>query len=535
MTKDPLNISAGEPVTVEGRPAFAMDRRRFLSLLGAGAAGAVASGMLPGHVRRALAAGGVLKVAAPANPSSMDPMTGGSGQDHPFLYTVFDTLVEWEYESLDPKPGLARAWSFPDPKTLVMDLQEGVKFHDGTDFNAEAVKFNLDRNRGDQRSNIKADLINVEAVEVSGPHQVTIRLKNPDAALPMILSDRAGMMCSPKAVTEKGDAHDRNPVGTGAWSFVAWNDNEKVVVKRNEGYWKKGTPKVDGIEFAIIPELSTGLRSVMAGQNHFVYFLSPQQGLIAKRAPKLTTYTGPTLYCIQIYFNWARKPLDDVRVRQAINHAIDRDAFVKVTMNGIGEKAITNLPSAHWAFDKELAGYYPYDPEKAKALLAEAGYADGLDLHLGGYPDQSSVQRQEFIMEQLRQVGIRVRYSIGTIPEASAAFFGNEKKTDALVSAWTGRPDPSLTFSLMYLPDAYYNGGRGPVPDELVQAIAASRASPDKEARKLAFSKVQKLVLDNALVCPLAFLSALDVAGEKVEGYKPNLLNKPKLYDVSLA
>ena len=258
MTKDPFNISAGEPVTVGGRPTFAMDRRRFLSLLGAGAAGAAASGMLPGHVRRALAAGGVLKVAAPANPSSLDPMTGGSGQDHPFLYTVFDTLVEWEYESLDPKPGLARAWSFPDPKTLVMDLQEGVKFHDGTDFNAEAVKFNLDRNRGDQRSNIKADLINVEAVEVSGPHQVTIRLKNPDAALPMILSDRAGMMCSPKAVTEKGDAHDRNPVGTGAWSFVTWNDNEKVVVKRNEGYWKKGTPKVDGIEFAIIPELSPG-------------------------------------------------------------------------------------------------------------------------------------------------------------------------------------------------------------------------------------------------------------------------------------
>jgi peptide/nickel transport system permease protein/peptide/nickel transport system substrate-binding protein len=145
------------------------------------------------------------------------------------------------------------------------------------------------------------------------------------------------------------------------------------------------------------------------------------------------------------------------------------------------------------------------------------------------------VQRQEFIMEQLRQVGIRVRYSIGTIPEASAAFFGNEKKTDALVSAWTGRPDPSLTYSLMYLPDAYYNGGRGPVPDDLVQAIADSRATPDKAERKAAFSQVQKLVLDNALVCPLAFLSALDVAGDKVEGYKPNLLNKPKLQDVSLA
>ena len=131
--------------------------------------------------------GGILKVSAPTNPSSLDPTTGGSGQDHSFLYPIFDTLIAFEWSTLKAVPGLAESWKWADPRTLILNIRSGVQFHDGTPLDAEAVKFNLDRSKGDQRSSIKADLVAVQSVEVSGPQQVTLRLSQPDTALPLIL------------------------------------------------------------------------------------------------------------------------------------------------------------------------------------------------------------------------------------------------------------------------------------------------------------------------------------------------------------
>lgn len=510
---------------------LALSRRDALALLG-GAGIALSSSSLASAQERPRR-GGVLKISAAANPSSLDPATGGAGSDHTFLYTMYDTLTEWDYATLAPKPGLAESWSYSDPQTLVLNIRGGVTFHDGTKLDAEAVKFNLDRNKTDKRSNIKADLVAVSSVDVTGPQQVTLKLANPDSALPGILSDRAGMMVSPTAVKAK-DNLDRTPVGCGAYTFVSWNDNDRIVVKRNDKYWREGKPYLDGIEFAIIPELTTGLRSVIAGQNDFIYSLPPRQKAILDRAKSLQIITGPTVYCVQLYLNWARPPFDNIKVRQALNFAIDRETFVRAAFAGIGEPARMNLPSSHWAYDKAIAGLYPYDPEKAKKLLAEAGHANGLSIEFGGYTDQDSVQRQEILIEQLRKAGFNIRFGNGSIAEASAAFFGAEKKYAALLSAWTGRPDPSLTYSLMYSKDAYYNAGRGEVPAELTAAIKDSRSSEDQDTRRKAFATVQRLVMENAFVAPLAFQFELDAMSAKVKGFRPNLLGKPKYEDVWL-
>ena len=180
----------------------------------------------------------------------------------------------------------------------------------------------------------------------------------------------------------------------------------------------------------------------MAGQNDFVYFLSPQQKTVIDRAKNLTAVTGPTLYCIQIFLNYGRPPLDNPKIRLAINHAIDRVAFSKATMGGLAEPAWMALPSAHWAYDAKLANGWPHDPDKAQKLVAEAGHPDGIDITLLGYSDQRSQQRQEVLMEQLAKAGIRVKWQTGSIPEMSAAFFA-DKKGEGLLAAWTGRPDPS--------------------------------------------------------------------------------------------
>ena len=504
-------------------------RRDALGLVGAAVALLPGSAVAQTPQRR----GGVLRVSAPYNPSTLDPATGGSGNDHVFLYTLFDTLVEWDYATLEPRPGLAVSWSYPDPKTLALELRPGVVFHDGTACDAEAVRFNLERHRTDPRSNTRPDLATVTSVAVTGPLQVTLHLSQPDTALPLILSDRAGMMVSPTAVQALGKDHDRRPVGSGPWQFADWSDNEKVSVKRNERYWKPGLPYLDGIDFSIIAEVNTGLRSVIAGQNDFVYFLSPQQKPVVERAKNLVAVTGPTLYCVQIYLNYGRKPLDDVRVRQALNYAIDRPGFNQATSNNLAEAAMLLLPERHWAFDRSLANAYPHDPDKARKLLAEAGYPDGIDIDLLGNSDQRMVQRQEVLIEQFKQAGIRAHFTNGVLPNTTAQFFA-QAQHDAYLSAWTGRPDPSLTYQLMFGKNSFYNSGRAdPVPG-LAEALLATRESSDMAARKAAFAKLERLVVENALVVPLQFQFEMDAHTAKVKSYRPNLLGKPKFETVSL-
>jgi|JI10StandDraft_1071094.scaffolds.fasta_scaffold521886_2 ABC-type transport system substrate-binding protein len=190
--RDPVALPSAGP-TAEPEP-ICLGRRELMTLAGALAATVAVPAWAQGAPKR----GGVLRVSANANPSSLDPATGGAGSDHTFLWTMYDTLVEWDYDTLKTKPGLA-SFTFPDPQTMLLEIKPGITFHDGTPLDAAAVKFNLDRARQEQRSNIKADLQNVAQVDVTGPMQVTVRLARPDTALPAILSDRAGMMVSPKA------------------------------------------------------------------------------------------------------------------------------------------------------------------------------------------------------------------------------------------------------------------------------------------------------------------------------------------------
>ncbi len=507
-------------------------RRELMALMTGAVAGAAlgSEAFAQGTPKR----GGVLRVSAFTNPSSLDPATGGAGSDHAFLFTMYDTLTEWEFDTLKPKPGLAESWSFTDPTTFVLNIRPGVTFHDGTPLDAEAVKFNFERNKTDPKSNIKADLATMASVAVTGPMQVTLKLNTPDTAMPGILSDRAGMMVSPTAVKANGGAVNRTPVGAGAYAFVSWADGERIIVKRNEKYWKPNRPYPDGIEFAIIPELTTGVRSVTAGQNDLIYQLPPRQKVVVERSNNLKVVNGPTLYVFQIFLNWARPPFDDVRVRKAFNFAIDREAFVKAALAGLAEPAHMNLPKSHWAYDKSVAELYPYDPDKARKLLAEAGFKEGTTIEILGYPDQDSVQRQEILIEQFRKAGIGIRFLNAPVAESSAAFFGAEKRGSGLLAAWTGRPDPSLTYSLMFTKEAYFNAGRAPVPPELDAAIKESRASEDPAIRSKSFAIVQRLVMENAFVAPLAFQFELVAMNKKVQGYRPSLLGKPKYDDVWL-
>jgi ABC-type transport system substrate-binding protein len=167
---------------------------------------------VPPAAAQAPRSGGTLRAALRAEVSTFDVHKGASGSDHMYLYPVFDTLVRFD-DKMSPRPGLAESWETPDPKTLVLKLRKGVKFHDGTPFNAEAVRFNLARAQDRQTSSMASELTSIEQVEVVDPHTVRLRLKAPDASLILAFADRAGMMISPTAVQKLGDQFGRRRWG----------------------------------------------------------------------------------------------------------------------------------------------------------------------------------------------------------------------------------------------------------------------------------------------------------------------------------
>lgn len=517
---------AAKPLT---SPIFS--RRQTLALLGASVASTAFTTTAFGQDKPKR--GGIFRVSNHFNPSSLDPTTGGSGSDHSYLYTLYDTLTEWDYETLRVKPGLAESWTYTNPTTLVLKLKSGITFHDGASFDANAVKINLDRSRSHARSNIKADVASIKSVEVTGPMEVTINLSTPDTMLPGAFTDRAGMMVSPKAI-ESGENLDRSPVGSGAYTFVRWGDGEKVVVKRNEKYWKPGLPYMDGIEFSVIQEITTGMRSVMAGQNDFLFMLPARQKAIVERSKKVKVVSSSSLSFNQFYLNWARPPFNDIRVRQALNYAVDRQAYSDAAFAGLAEPAHMALPKSHWAYDPSLVDLYPHDTKKARQLLSDAGHGSGIEIEFLGASDQETVQREEVLIEMLARSGIKAKFINGPAGSFSRRYFGSEQLGAGLLSNWTGRPDASQTFASLFSSTSYYNAGRAEVPQTLVDAIRNSHSVEDIDERRKYFAIAQRIVMENAFHVPLVFHPIIFVTSARVRDFRTNLLGKPKFEDVWL-
>lgn len=508
-----------------------LDRRQLMKGAAAGA-GVLA---LPGLAAAAEAPrrGGTLRLAMPYNPAAVDPMTGRNLPDFNVLYAVFDALIDFVPKTLELKPGLAKSWAFTDQKTLVLELVENVSFHDGTPFNAEAVKFNLERYKTDPRSNVKADLVTVESVEVTGKSQVTLRLNRPNAGLPAMLTNRIGLMVSPKSVQDKGGNIDRSAVGTGPFKFVSWQDNDSFALVRNEGYWRAGLPYLDGINIKIINELNTAVRAVVAGEADIAINLQAPQKVIADRSPGVVAIVAPSLVLYGAFLNYGRPPLNDVRVRQAMNYAINREEINKIAAAGLGEVSSAILPKEHWACDPSTQNYYTYNPEKAKKLLAEAGYPNGLDLDGTGWADQLAMQRQEVIVSQLAKVGIRVKLT-PVAPQQAMQNFLIEKKGAIYITPSSSFPDPSQAYEALFGKTALRNASGIELPG-FRELLDATMATSDQEARKAAFYKLQQFVNEQALQLVQYISPSVAVANKKVMNYQDALVATPKFTEVWLA
>lgn len=347
-------------------------------------------------------------------PTTLDPHLVNDNATARAIGQIYETLVYRDTDS-SIKPGLAESWTVSDDGTVwTFKLRQGVKFQDGETFNAEAVKYNIERLKNPETAAPKASVVDlVKSVDVVDDYTVVFTLTEPSGVfLAQISSYTTGMM-SPKASKEYGKEFGQNPVGTGPLKLESWDFGSSLVLTRFDDYWgEKAT--VDSVTFRIVPEDASRVMMLKTGDADVVQGIPPIQieELNTDSNVKVMIETG--YRTIFLGMNSTVKPLDDVRVRQAVNYAIDRNAIIKNVMRGIASYPDSFMVSNVIDNSAKGLGCYEYNPEKAKELLAEAGYENGFTLTLstpeGRYPMDRQVA--EVVQAMLMEVGITAEINI---------------------------------------------------------------------------------------------------------------------------
>lgn len=353
----------------------------------------------------------------------------------------------------------------PDGLTWTIKLRSGIKFQDGTDFNAEAVKVNLDRASDEsnhlKRYNLFKHIATTEAID---PTTVKITLKQPFSAFINILAHPAAAMISPTALKKYGKEIGFHPVGTGPYQFVTWNQTDFVKVKKWDGYWKPGYPKLDSITWRPIVDNNTRAAMLQTGEANFAFPIPYEQAKLLEKNSKLDLVSTPSIMQRYISFNVTQKPFDNPKVREAINYAINRQALSKVAFAGYATPATGIVPPSI-----EYSQSYPameYNPAKARQLLKEAGFPNGFSTTLWSSHNHSTAQKVlQFTQQQLAQVGIKVKVTAMDAGQRAAEVEGKGQKESGVRmfytgwSASTGEADWALTplFATASWPPAIFN------------------------------------------------------------------------------
>lgn len=325
-----------------------------------------------------------------------------------------------------------------DGLTYTIKLRSGVKFQDGTDFNAEAVKVNLDRASNPDNHLKRYNLFkSVATTEVVDPTTVKITLKQPFSAFINTLASPAAAMISPTALKKYGKEIGFHPVGTGPYELETWNQTDFVKVKKFAGYWKPGYPKLDSITWRPVVDNNTRAAMLQTGEANFAFPIPYEQAKLLEKNGKLDLVTSPSIMQRYISFNVTQKPFDNPKVREAINYAINRQALVKVAFAGYATPATGIVPPSI-----QYSQNYPaleYNPAKARELLKEAGYPNGFSTTLWSSHNHSTAQKVlQFTQQQLAQVGIKVQVTAMDAGQRAAQVEDKGQKESGVKMFYTG-------------------------------------------------------------------------------------------------
>jgi peptide/nickel transport system substrate-binding protein len=467
--------------------------------------------------------GGNLRIALDSDLGNLDPMVSGQVVDRQVMYNMYDSLVSVD-TSLKITPSLAESWDISaDGLTYTFNLRKGVTFHDGTEFNAEAVKFTFDRYQNGQGSVRKSDLDSVSKIEVVDPAKIKLTLKAPNAPLLATLVDRAGMILSPAAIQKGGADFTRNPLGagSGAFKFVEWKKDDRLVLERNDKYWKKDAagnalPYLDRVTYRPIVDdvvrstnLKTGdidVANVVAARD--VEELSKNNDLNFKFISS-TGYTGLRL-------NATTEPFNNKALRQAVGFALDANQLFKTAYFSVGAIAQGPIPPSSWAFDPNFKPY-TRDLTKAKAKLTEGGKPNGFTFKVfatAGSPQTQQIA--EIIRDQLADVNIKMeieQLEFPKIVESTRA----KTFTSALIG-WSGRIDPDGNM-FAHFKTGGSNNDSGYSSPEVDKLLDQARAVSNQDERKKLYQEAQKIIMED-LPYPLFYHGpAYQAINKKVQNF----------------
>jgi peptide/nickel transport system substrate-binding protein len=478
-----------------------------------------------------------LRIGLAEDPDNLDPTTAGSYVGRIVLAAMCDKLFDIDAQlNIVPQLALSHATS-EDGKTVTIKLRGGVKFHDGEPFDAEAVKFTLDRHMTMATSFRKAELSQIDKVEVVDPLTVRLSLKAPFSPLIAQLTDRAGMMVSPKAVKEAGDKFVQKPICAGPFKFTERVVQDRIVLDRFADYWDKDRIHVDRITYRSMPDSTVRLANLQSGALDLIERVLATDIPAVRADPKLKLLTGPSLMYTGLTINLgntdqAKNPLGQhAKVRQALELTIDRDALNKVVFNG------EFIPGNQ--FSAPTNPYYiqkfpiqPRNIEKAKALIKEAGITPPitLDMMVPNQPDVKQVSEvlQAMAAEAGFDLKIRLTEFATSLQEATKGNF------QLYLIGWSGRLDPDQNVINHLGCNTPFNWGKY-CNDTTQAALNEARLYTDPAKRKVAYEKaVAQIEADRPLIY-LYHQALIFAHSAKLQGYKqpPDGIIRPQ--DIRLA
>lgn len=487
----------------------------------------------------------VLVFGRGADSVSLDPGIVTDGESFKVTQNLFETLLNFGKQDTTINPGLAKEWEVSeDGLTYTFHLEEGVMFHDGTEFNAEAVIKNVNRWKGGKEedfyyfnSMFKAEGEDIiKDVTAEGDYTVVFTLSRPQAPFLKNIAMSPFGIASPTAFEAAGESFGDQPVGTGPFKFVDWKRNDSITIEKFTEYWQEGLPKLDKVIFRSIPDNSARLNELMAGNIDLADGINPSDGKTVEGNSELQLIERPSMNIGYLGLTNTRAPFDNKLVRQAVNYAIDKQAIVDAFFEGRAEVAANPMPSSISGYNDAISPY-PYDPEKAKALLAEAGY-DGKEIELWAMPvprpympDGAKVA--EVIQKNLEDVGIPSK--IVTFEWATYLEKAKNGEADAFMLGWTGDNGDADNFIYTLLDKdnigsnnyAYYSN------DEVHELLIKAQSETDENVRNDLYKKAQEIIHEDAPWVPLAHSTPLLAAKAGVKDFLPHPTGSDKLTNVS--
>ncbi|MET0743630.1 MAG: ABC transporter substrate-binding protein [Microvirga sp.] len=473
----------------------------------------LAAALLAGTSAEAVTRGGKMIYGRYADSLFLDPVLNDANVDIWVLTNLYDTLLAPSADGQGLQPGLATKWDLSDEgKSVVISLRPDVKFADGTPMTSEDVKWSLDRARDPKAGAWNSSLASIDAVEAKDPATVVLRLKNPDPTiLPALATFNSAIL--PKKLFEaapgatpgdKAKAFAEKPVGTGPFMLTDWKRGVSMKLARNPYYWKQGEdgkalPYLDELEFQIIPDDATRLLKLKAGEIDGTEFVPYARVQELKSDPSLRMELWPSTRVAYLTMNvrptlkdGKPNPLTNPKVRQAINLAVNKNAVIQITTQGLG-KPMQSFMSSTTPLYYGPAPLYTYDLAKAKSLMSEAGFGSGFDmscLALSGNGDDST--NLTAVQQMLGQIGVKLR--IDQVDNATRTARYREGDFQCRTAAWTNDiSDPSqITSYFAYFPniESLHSGYQDKRIDEL---FVKSQQENNPDTRRAQYKEIQEI------------------------------------------